>query len=149
MIYLLDADTLIHAKNGEHPMDQDLGFWQWLVAKAHSGEVRMPLETYDEITSREYGDDLEKWGLEEREFLLLDEAYDENLLDRVFDEGYELERNDINLEIVGADPYLISYGLADPANRTIISEEKSEPNRQGANRKVPDVCARLGVQCGN
>ena len=149
MIYLLDADTLIHAKNGDHPIDEDPEFWQWLANCARSGSVKMPLEIYDEITKRGYEDDLEQWALAQEEFLLLDEEYDEILLDLVMNEGYGLELNDVNLEIVGADPYLISYGLVDPANRTTISDEKSEPNRQGANRKVPDVCAQLGVLCGD
>lgn len=149
MTYLIDADTLIHAKNGAHPIDRDPTFWQWLAEGVRSGNVKMPLETYDEITGRDYGDDLEKWGLAQEEFLLLHEEYDEKLLDRVMNEGYGLELNDVNLEIIGADPYLISYGLADRVSRTIISDEKSEPNRQGANRKVPDVCAQLGILYGN
>ena len=149
VIYLIDADTLIHAKNGDHPIGGDPGFWQWLANSARSGSVKMPTETYDEITDRGFGDDLEQWVLAQAEFLLLDESYAESLLDRVMNEGYGLQLTDVNLEIIGADPYLISYGLVDPANRTIISEEKSEPNRQGANRKVPDVCAQLKVMSGN
>jgi hypothetical protein len=51
------------------------------------------------------------------------------------------------IEEVGRDPFLVSYGLVDPANRIIVTFENSSPSKKGKNRKVPDVCTQLGVKC--
>lgn len=90
------------------------------------------------------------WLKEEstREALLFDEEADPTLVAEVTLDGYgELDENDI--EKVGRDPFLISYGLADKGHRCVVTFEVSAPSKQGANRKVPDVCTSLGIICCN
>jgi hypothetical protein len=60
--------------------------------------------------------------------------------------GYgDLDEN--GLEKLGRDPFLISYGYADKGQRTIVTFEVSAPKKQAANRKIPDVCSDLGIDC--
>ncbi len=74
------------------------------------------------------------------------EEADPTLVGEVTLNGYgELDEN--GLEKVGRDPFLISYGYADKAGRTIVTLEVSAPSKRGPNRKIPDVCADLGVAC--
>ncbi|MEJ5264318.1 MAG: DUF4411 family protein [Bacteroidales bacterium] len=47
-----------------------------------------------------------------------------------------------------ADAFLVAYCLADPANRIVVTQEISEPNRQNK-VKIPDACIALGVSYVN
>jgi hypothetical protein len=51
----------------------------------------------------------------------------------------------LRLEKMGRDPILIAYALA-ASDRIVVTKEVSAPSKQGANRKIPDVCNSLGVQ---
>ena len=39
------------------------------------------------------------------------------------------------------------YALASAAERSVVTTEVSRPSRQRQNRKIPDVCSAVGVQC--
>ena len=67
----------------------------------------------------------------------------------MLDGGYGPELDEIELEKVGKDPFLIAYGLRDPVNRIVVSNEIPKPSARRKNRKVPDVCADMGVRCCN
>ncbi len=81
--------------------------------------------------------------------LLLPEELDPSLLQQILDEGYAPNLTDVELEKIGMDPFLIAYALPDAASRMVISGEVSAPKKQRANRKVPDACKILGIQCKN
>jgi hypothetical protein len=53
---------------------------------------------------------------------------------------------DQEVEIIGRDPFLISYALAAPNDRCVVTNEISKPGKQRANKKVPDVCNQLRVR---
>ena len=57
------------------------------------------------------------------------------------------EHDENGVELVGRDPFLVAYGRVEPGERTVVSFEVSKPGKQGANRKVPDVCRDFGVPC--
>jgi hypothetical protein len=83
---------------------------------------------------------------ETKSVLLFDEEVDPSLVADVTLRGYgNLDEDEI--ELVGRDPFLISYALAAVGNRTVVSFEVSAPGRQRARRKIPDVCRTLGVPC--
>ena len=106
----------------------------------------MPLEMVEEI--REGTDDLAAW-LAERDHLqalCLDEEADVGLVRRVIDEGYAPDLTDQEVEIIGRDPFLISYALVAPTDRYVVTNEISKPGKQRANRKVPDVCNQMRVR---
>ena len=63
-------------------------------------------------------------------------------------EGYAPDLNDIEIESLGRDPFLVAAALGGP-ERIVVSREVSAPSKQRHNRKVPDVCRTFGVLCIN
>lgn len=148
MLYLLDANVLIAAHNQYYPVEAVPEFWEWLLHMADSEQVKMPVETFEEVKDgRE--DWLTRWigadGTYKR--LVLDEDVDPKILRRVLDDGYAPDLTDTEIEQVGRDPFLIAYARADVKNRCVVSVEASKPSKKRANRRVPDVCTSLGVKC--
>jgi hypothetical protein len=82
-----------------------------------------------------------------RAALLLAEAVDVALLQHVVSTGYADDLTDDQVEELGRDPFLIAYALSDPAERCVVTTEVSKPKAQRQNRRIPDVCQSLGVQC--
>jgi hypothetical protein len=148
MLHLLDANVLITAQNQYYPIDMVPEFWDWLLHMAEADFVRMPLEIFEEVKEGHEGD-LHAWINGERfgERLVLDEDVDPLLVRKVVSQGYAADLTDAELEQIGRDPFLIAYALASPKDRCVVSVEVSKPSKLRANRKVPDVCASLGVNC--
>lgn len=147
-VFLLDADTLIRADSTYYPIRRFPVFWGWLRHNGAAGLVKVPLEQYEEVVAGK--GELVAW-LEEketREALLLPEDADPDLVAKVTIEGYAPDLDDAEQEKVGRDPFLIAYAYSDPENRIVVSFETSAPSRQRGNRKIPDVCNDLGVECG-
>lgn len=145
MLHLLDANVLITANRLYYPLDRVPEFWDWLVHYGADGQVKMPLEMVEEI--REGTDDLAEW-LSERDHLdalCLDEDADVTLVQRVIDEGYAPDLTDQEVEIIGRDPFLVSYGLRARDDRCVVTTEVSKPRRRRANRHLPDVCDQMQV----
>jgi hypothetical protein len=152
MLYLLDANVLITAHNLYYPVDTVPEFWAWLAHHGGAGNLKMPLETYEEV--KDGGTDaardlLYAWVQDSsnKSAVLLDEEVDQDLVRRVLEEGYAPDLTDDEVEQIGRDPFLIAYGLASPADRCIVTTEASSPRKRRQNRRIPDVCTSLGVQC--
>lgn len=145
MLHLLDANVLITANRLYYPLDRVPEFWEWLVHHAAAGKVKMPIEMVEEI--REGTDDLAAWlsDHDHLDALCLNEEADVALVQRVINEGYAPDLNDHEVEIVGRDPFLISYALQALDGRCVVTTEVSKPSRQRANRHLPDVCSQLQV----
>ena len=146
MIYLLDADTLIRAASTFYRINRVPQFWEWLQHQGTFGNIKIPSEQFEEITAGK--GQLVDWLKDEmvKEALEFDEEADPSLVAEVTQLGYgDLDENDI--EKVGRDPFLISYGLAAAENRCVVTFENSAPSKVGKNRKIPDVCKDLGVDC--
>lgn len=77
---------------------------------------------------------------------LLAEPVDAMLVRRVITAGYAPDLNDIEIEKLNEDPFLIAYALADRENRRVVSNETSGRRRRRANRKIPDVCDTFNVR---
>jgi hypothetical protein len=140
VLYLLDANTLITAHNTYYAVDRVPEFWDWPAHHGTAGRVKMPIETYEEVRG-ETGD-AEKDKLfgcvQARAFknaIVLAEDVDIALVQTVLTDGYAPDLNDTEIELIGRDPFLIAYALADVNQRQ--------------NRHVPDVCSSLGVRCCN
>ncbi len=152
MPYLIDANVLITAHNLYYPVNGVPEFWAWLSFRATAGDIKMPLEVYEEV--RDGGTDEERdllfgWISEEdnRTALVLEEEVDPELVARIVNDGYAPDLNDQEIEQIGRDPFLIAYALAAPAERCVVTTEVSAPRKQRQNRRIPDVCASLGVSC--
>ena len=150
MIYLLDADSLIRAANTFYRLKRVAPFWEWLEEQGNLENVKIPIEQYEEVTAGNKEDELVKWLIQPtvKKALLLDEEADPAIVAKVTLDGYG-NLDDQGIEEVGRDPFLISYGYDDPGNRIVVTFENSAPSKQGKNRKIPDVCADLNVNCCN
>lgn len=146
MLYLVDADVLITAKNKYYAFDRVPEFWAWPVHVARQGSARIPFEIYKEITDG--NDALAIWAKEKanKEALLLDEEIDQKTVAYDLEHGYAPDLNDVEIEKIGHDPFLIAYALA-VDGRCVVTLEGSRPKASRANRKIPDVCKGLGVAC--
>ncbi len=155
MLYLLDANTLIDAKNLYYPIECVPEFWNWLVSQGQLSNIKIPIEIYEEFkdTKPKDGqkDELTLWAEtpEVKEALLFNEEAEQDLVARVAYGGYTPNPTDDEITKMGRDPFLISYALKDIENRCIVTTEVSKPKKQGANRHIPDVCNTFGIRCIN
>lgn len=153
MLYLLDANTLITAKNLYFEIDRVPEYWAWLVFQGESGKIKIPIEVYEEFkdTKNTAGrkDRLAEWAEQAgvKSALLLEEEADPDLVARVTYGGYLPNPTDQDIQKMGRDPFLISYALRDIENRVVVTTEVSKPTRQGSNRHVPDVCKTFEIRC--
>ncbi len=150
MLYLLDANVLITASNSYYPIDQVPEFWSWLLHQAASGHVKIPLEVMEEVrVGRRDNDPLLDWISQDdnADALLLEEAVDAALVQQVVLIGYAADLTDDEVEKIGRDPFLIAYALSNPRDRCVVTTEVSRPSAQRQNRKIPDVCRAINVQC--
>jgi Domain of unknown function (DUF4411) len=136
LVYLIDSDALIRADRQYYPPNRFPIFWTWLLHMGISGNAKMPREQYEEIVSGRGA--LVDWlrSEEVKQALLLAEDADPTLVAEVVLRGYG-QLDEVGLERVGRDPFLIAYAFADRAQRTVVTLEVSAPRRQGANRKIP------------
>lgn len=148
-LYLLDANVLIDAQRDYYPFDMVPEFWDWLVHMAQQGTVKVPQEVYDALTEGIHQDGLATWLKSNKSDLLFEEEVDTEILNRVIEQGYGLDLTESKVAILNQDPFLIAYALANARWRRVVTTEVSKPNRQGANRHIPDVCRDLGVSCCN
>lgn len=104
----------------------------------------MPMEIYHEVAAS--ADLLGTWlkRSEVRTAIVLDEATSGSRVRRIIVEGYAPDLNDVELEEIGRDPFLVAAALGGP-DRVVVTREVSGPSKKRANRKLPDVCAQFGV----
>ncbi len=147
MLHLLDANVLITAHQNYYAIDRVPEFWDWLIHNGTEGKLKIPLEIIEEICAGT--DDLAKWlsNKKHRESLQYDEVVDAGIVRQVIDDGYAPDLNDIEIETVGRDPFLVAYALKDTASRCVVTTEVSAPKRLRANRKIPDVCNHFNITC--
>ena len=79
-----------------------------------------------------------------KEAMILDEPVDVGRVHHIMEHGYASDLNDVEIEEIGKDPFLVAAALAGP-DRAVVTREISRPSKQRANRKLPDVCATFGV----
>lgn len=146
MIHFLDANTLIDASRDYYSFDVVPEFWEWLAHLGKKGDVKIPLEIYEEL--KVGNDNLAKWvkSKEVQDALLLKTDADPALVAQVINTGYASNLTDIEIEKIGRDPFLISYALSDPENHAIVTTERSRPAAQRANRRIPDICTDFSIE---
>lgn len=143
-LYLLDANVLIRAHGDYYPIDRIGPFWEWLRGMAEADRVKLPREIYDEVAKSP--DLLGQWlrHPDVRKAIILAEQTDGAAVAEVIAKGYAPDLNDVELETIGRDPFLVAAAMGG-APRVVVTREVSSPKKQRANRKVPDVCATMGV----
>jgi hypothetical protein len=110
----------------------------------------MPREIIDEIKGGD-SDIHAKWVHHKtnKPHIVLPEDFDAGILHQVVSDGYAEDLSDLEIEKIGKDPFLIAYAMKDIRNRVVVTNETPKPSKTRANRKVPDVCSKFGVQCCN
>jgi len=154
VIYLIDANVLITAHNTYYPVDRVPEFWAWLLHQAEVGTIKMPIEVFEEVmegSGDEEKDKLLAWlkGEGVKDALVLPGDVDIDLVQHVIETAYAADLNDVELERVGRDPFLIAHALAAPAARTVVSNEVSKNSQRRGGRKIPDACRDVGAACCN
>jgi hypothetical protein len=141
-LYILDANVLIRAHQDYYSVDRIPQFWVWLPEMAASDTIKMPRVIFDEV--RPSPGPLADWLKRQdvKDALVLNER--PTGVQQVIAKGYAPDLNDVEIEKLGKDPFLIPAALAGP-DRVVVSKEVSQPSATRANRKVPDVCKILGV----
>jgi hypothetical protein len=147
LLYLLDANVLITAHNTYYPIDRVPEFWSWLQHQGVLGHIKIAIEIMEEILAG-HDDALLDWLKNDANqgALRFHERVRPDLVRRVVYEGYAADLTDDEVEKLGRDPFLISYGLA-AIERCIVTTEVSRPSKFRQNRKIPDVCSTLKLDC--
>lgn len=145
MLFLLDANVLIDANRDYYPIEDIPEFWDWILFNAENDKVKIPIEILEELIN---GNDLlAKWCKKNKKILTLDESAEPEKVSQCVEIAYSTNPNDIDVEKLGRDPFLLSYAIEDANSRTIVTTEISKPSKKGVNRKLPDACESLNIQC--
>jgi hypothetical protein len=143
-LYLIDANVLIQAHEDYYPVDRIPQFWTWLLEMADKNIVKVPRVIFDEVTPPP--GPLADWvkQKEVRDLMILGEPIARARVTYILEHGYGPELNDVEIEKIAKDPFLVAAAMAAP-DRVVVTREVSKPKRQRANRKVPDICDRFDV----
>ena len=146
MLYLLDANVLMTAHAAYYPIDRVPQFWEWIIDNAKHHRIKIPYEILGELEAGKKEGELFKWIKTNKKTLLLDEDVDILFVHKVVEQGYAKDLTDDETHKLGRDPFLIAYAMAE-SDRCVVTLETSSPRKQRANRKIPDVCKQLNIQC--
>ena len=144
MVYLLDANVFIQAKNLYYGLDFCPAFWDWLVARNTTGNVFSIERVADEIEAG--GDELAQWAADRGPaFFVKPDAAILTSLPRVstwvIEQRYEPAA--INTFLQVADYYLVAHALAH--GLTVVTHEKASTSTKKV--KIPESCIGLGIKC--
>lgn len=150
MIYLIDANILIQAKNLHYGMDFCPAFWEFIDKKAPSSSIASIEFVYNEIVDG--ADELAMW-IEDRKdyihFLNLDDDDTQNkfieIANYVNSNGFGQAHIDKFLS--GADPWLIAK--ASVLDATIVTHEVLVNGHGIKKVKIPNICDAFGVKYTN
>ena len=145
MTYLLDANTLIDAKNRYYQMGFCPGFWDWILQHWAAGTIASIKSIEAEL--RRGNDELADWvKTNAKIFLAESDAGTQTIFGEVAAHVASMEATmkagALNEFLGGADPWLIAKAKAMGA--TVVTNEHLDLR----NRKkflIPNVCRHFGV----
>jgi hypothetical protein len=129
-LYLLDANVIIQAHEDYYPVDRIPQFWSWLLDMAAMNLIKMPRVIFNEVTPSV--GPLADWIKQPhvKGAMILDEPIDRARVQHVLEHGYAPDLDDVEIEEIGKDPFLIAAALASP-DRVIVTREVSKPTKKG------------------
>lgn len=145
MAYLLDASTLIQAKNDYYAFDLCPGFWDWLDQQNAAGTLFSVRAVKDEL---EHGNDgLAQWSKDRGTGFFL--PVDERVSGAMTAVSGWVQAGDFRDDakrnfLAGADPWLIAHALAH-GHTVVTLEVHVEGEKKSV--KIPTVCRALNVLC--
>lgn len=145
MNHLLDANTLIEAKNRYYGMNICPGFWQWLLLKNKALALSSIAPVMDELTKGH--DDLADWAKDNSDFFHSTTDQDTQLAfmhvaGLVADQAHKMKVGAMEEFLAGADPWLIAKAMT--TGGTVVTHEVLNLD---AKRKfiIPNICKELNV----
>jgi hypothetical protein len=150
MIYLLDANTLIEAKNRYYSMTICPGYWAWIL-QSHGQGIVASIETVG-YELKQGNDELAAWA-KQHKGLFWDVSDDATqaafaqVATHVASQSQLMKSGAVNEFLAGADPWLIAKAMATP-DCILVTHEQFNPQMK---RKfsIPNVCQAFGVQWVN
>jgi len=141
MIYLLDSNIFIQAKNLHYGMDFCPAFWDWLIEKNKAGIVFSIDKVADEISAG--NDELTKWAEDNDNLFRKTDmqvvAKFGAISDWAMNQNYE--QGAINIFLQTADFYLVAHTMA--GDYVLVTHEL--PSNSLKKIKIPNVCIGLGL----
>lgn len=153
IVYILDSNFFIEAHRVSYPVDVAYSFWNKVKQLAENGIIISIDKVRNEIYDK--NDALEEWCKNNLPANFFKDS-SEVMAEYGIVSGWAISKNNhylpnaINefLDADEADAFLVAYALANAAERTIVTQEISEPNRK--NRvKIPEACNDLNVHFVN
>lgn len=150
-LYIVDSNFFIQAHRAYYPLDVIQSFWVKVKQLAEEGKIKSIDKVKNEIYSNaSHEDELKDWcenNLPNNFFLDTGSSVNDyteivvwaNSMNHFFKRSAIEEFLTTDL----ADPWLVAY--AKSHNCTIVTYEKSEPNRK-SRIKIPEVCNQFGVR---
>lgn len=152
-VFVLDSNFFIEAHRANYPLDIAFSFWDKVKQLAKNGKIISIDKVQKELYNK--NDALKDWCVN-------------NLPNNFFKDTSEImaEYGEVSawatsrsdhylqkalsefLDVDEADAFLIAYALSDKANRTIVTQEVSNPFQK--NRiKIPEPCNSLNINFCN
>lgn len=145
MPYLIDASSLIEAKERNFCFDICPGFWDWLDQHNTDGNVFSIDRVYDELSRG--NDSLVMWAKQRKAsfFLPVDPATITAMTQVTqWANGGNFTPRAQEEFLRGADPFLIAYALAH--GHTIVTDETYVLGEK-KKIKIPAACQKFNVKC--
>lgn len=144
MLYLLDTNVFIQAKNLHYGMDFCPAFWDWIVEQNGHGHVHSIEKVGDELLAGK--DDLATWAQAQggKFFLPPDQAMLNSLAtvsQWVREQSYRPAA--VTAFLQDADYYLVAHALAHKC--TVVTHEVPSDGVKAV--KIPNVCIGVKVKC--
>lgn len=149
MKYLLDANTLIEAKNRYYHMAFCPAYWQWILQRNLSEDVGSITMIEEELLDG--NDELKDWVAEHKHiFIPVSDAPTQQafaaVAGQVAAESAHMKPGAMEEFLAGADPWLIAKAMVTGA--TVVTHESFNPD---VRRKflIPNLCRHFNVQYMN
>lgn len=149
MNYLLDANTLIEAKNRYYHMKVCPGYWDWLLLKGGENQLGSIVPVLDELKNGK--DELTQWADDNDSLFAVisdddTQASYSEIAQHVAAQAPSMKPGALESFLGGADPWLIAKAHCTGA--TVVTHETMNPD---ARRRflIPNVCEHFDVDWMN
>ena len=144
MVYLLDANVFIQAKNLHYGFDFCPAFWDWIIDQDTKGRVKSIEKIGDELEAGQ--DDLATWAKARGNGFFMKPTQD--LLKSMptvsaWVKAQQYQPAAVNTFFQVADYYLVAHALAHKC--TVVTHEIASSGI--AKVKIPNVCIGVNVKC--
>jgi hypothetical protein len=148
LIYLLDANVYIEAKNRYYRMTVCPGFWDWMDLQFESGQAVSIRMVFDELSKN--GDALSEWvKVRQHHFTQADDEKTQEVFSEIVQfvvDHPEYTEPHTNNFLAVADPWLIAK--AKTSGATVVTHEVLAPS--GSKKvKIPNICREFNVDFCN